>query len=379
MGSAGVPKYPLHLKTDVSLDSWKKDALHVLQHVKPDWDSCLVCFKEFNAGITNKVVGMYLPERKDDMVLLRIYGKGTESFIDRDAEKDNITLLHEAGCAPSYYASFKNGLAYAYVPGLTTDVHTVRSPEVMPMICDMLAKIHCISLPYNGMPQSCLWKRFNVLLDLYPDSFKEPERQEIFLREVAPKGKLVAEMEDLQSKLGSSTSPIVFCHNDLLLGNIIYSKKSSSVTFIDYEYGGLNYQAFDIGNHFCEYAGVEDVDYSRYPDRDLQLKWLRLYLMAFKNYSGQDEKFAEEEVESLYVQVNQFSLAANLFWGIWAIIQAHHSLLDFDFLRWLLVEALIFVRKKCYFFQYGILRMNEYFQRKEMFLKLQPKDPITYS
>jgi len=27
------------------------------------------------------------------------------------------------------------------------------------------------------------------------------------------------------------------------------------VSFIDFEYVGYNYQAFDIANHFCEYAG----------------------------------------------------------------------------------------------------------------------------
>lgn len=29
------------------------------------------------------------------------------------------------------------------------------------------------------------------------------------------------------------------------------------VRFIDYEYAGYNYQAFDIGNHFNEFAGRE--------------------------------------------------------------------------------------------------------------------------
>ncbi len=29
-----------------------------------------------------------------------------------------------------------------------------------------------------------------------------------------------------------------------------------SITFIDLEYGGPNYLAFDIGNHFCEFAGT---------------------------------------------------------------------------------------------------------------------------
>lgn len=50
-------------------------------------------------------------------------------------------------------------------------------------------------------------------------------------------------------------SPVVFCHNDLLLGNVIYTENLKKVTFIDYEYADYNYQAFDIGNHFAEFAG----------------------------------------------------------------------------------------------------------------------------
>lgn len=31
---------------------------------------------------------------------------------------------------------------------------------------------------------------------------------------------------------------------------------SGHVRFIDYEYSSYNYQAFDIGNHFNEFAGL---------------------------------------------------------------------------------------------------------------------------
>lgn len=30
---------------------------------------------------------------------------------------------------------------------------------------------------------------------------------------------------------------------------------SDAINFIDYEYADYNFQAFDIGDHFCEYAG----------------------------------------------------------------------------------------------------------------------------
>ena len=40
---------------------------------------------------------------------------------------------------------------------------------------------------------------------------------------------------------------------------------------IDFEYAFYNYRAFDIANHFCEYAGFE-CDYSRWDD----VHWMQL-------------------------------------------------------------------------------------------------------
>ena len=46
---------------------------------------------------------------------------------------------------------------------------------------------------------------------------------------------------------------LVFCHNDLLCGNILKGSPAGpdSITLIDYEYAGYNPAAFDIANHFC--------------------------------------------------------------------------------------------------------------------------------
>lgn len=66
---------------------------------------------------------------------------------------------------------------------------------------------------------------------------------------------LKKEYQMLKSTLSKVNSPIVFAHNDLLLGNILYNQKQESVVFIDYEYTAFNYQAFDIVNHFTEFAG----------------------------------------------------------------------------------------------------------------------------
>ena len=55
---------------------------------------------------------------------------------------------------------------------------------------------------------------------------------------------------------------------------------------IDFEYAGPNHIAYDIGNHFCEFAGIENVDYSQYPDEDLQKQWLRNYLEEAASLKG---------------------------------------------------------------------------------------------
>lgn len=108
------------------------------------------------------------------------------------------------------------------------------------------------------------------------------------------------------------------------------------IHFIDFEYGGNNYRGFDIGNHFCEYAGFE-CDYSRYPSKDRQIRWLRKYLTS---YHGSEPKPCE--LEDVYLEVNVFALCAHYFWGLWALVQAYVSDIDFDYLG------------------YAILRFNQY-------------------
>ena len=63
---------------------------------------------------------------------------------------------------------------------------------------------------------------------------------------------MVREIKDLQRRLESLNSPIVFCHNDLNAGNMLVDGKGN-ISIIDYEYGSYNYRGFDLGNFFCEW------------------------------------------------------------------------------------------------------------------------------
>lgn len=166
------------------------------------------------------------------------------------------------------------------------------------------------------------------------------------------KVKLREEMSMIKSALGNLSSPVVFCHNDLLLGNVVLEEQSDRITFIDWEYAAPNYQAFDIGNHFCEWAGVNPVEYTHYPDKVQQLAWLSVYVRQFHECGPLEQSVPLEQLENMYVIVNKFGLLSHLLWGLWGLVQAQHSTIDFDFLG------------------FAAARLDRYFHTRDEFLAL---------
>ncbi|XP_013097744.2 ethanolamine kinase [Stomoxys calcitrans] len=291
--------------------------------------------------------------KSNDVILVRVYGNKTDLLIDRKAETRNIMLLHRYGFAPTLYATFKNGLVYDFVPGVTLNTESVHLPEVWALVAQRMADMHRLVKPdwsrnADAKPVAMLWKKSQSFFDLVPERFSDADKHKRLEGVFLPIKRMRDEFAELYKRLEALDSPVVFAHNDLLLGNVIYTESRKTVTFIDYEYADYNFQAFDIGNHFTEFAGVDTVDYTRYPSRDFQLKWLRVYLQSYL----QKNDVCDAEVERLFVQVNQFALAAHFFWTIWSLIQAEHSTIDFDYVG------------------YAFLRYNEYKARKQEFLLL---------
>ncbi|OCT87982.1 ethanolamine kinase 1 isoform X4 [Xenopus laevis] len=342
---SGCPHVP---KIDFTvIDSGYRDgALRLLQQLRPKWKPEHVTTQLFTDGITNKLIGCYMGDTMEDVVLVRIYGNKTELLVDREEELKSFRVLQSHGCAPQLYCTFNNGLCYEFMQGEALDPQHVCNPTIFRLIARRLAKIHAIHAHNGWIPKSNLWVKMRKYFSLIPTEFEMEAVNGRFKREVPSPRVLEDEMSWMKEVLSNLQSPVVLCHNDLLCKNIIYNEKRGDVQFIDYEYSGYNYQAYDIGNHFNEFAGVSEVDYSLYPSRELQFQWLGAYLEAYKEHKGLNSDVTEKEVEVLYVQVNQFALASHFFWGLWALIQAKYSKIDFDFLG------------------YAIVRLNQYFKMK---------------
>ncbi|XP_034540746.1 ethanolamine kinase 1 [Notolabrus celidotus] len=333
--------------------------LDLLSRLRPHWKAEDVQMKTFTEGITNQLIGCFVGSLQEPgCVLVRLYGRMTELYVNRDREVEMFQVLHAHGCGPQIYCSFQNGICYEFVRGKVLDDELLRQPSIYRLIAAEMGRIHSIQ-PKCGRPvEPLLWTKMSHFLTLVQSSLNgSPAEQPgstspAAEREVPSFETLSAEMESLKRHLSQIDSPTVLCHNDLLTKNIIYNHKEGTVKFIDYEYADYNYQAFDIGNHFNEFAGVNDVNYSLYPSRELQTDWLTAYLESYKHSSGHEVTVTEAEVTQLYIQVCKFSLASNFFWGLWAILQSRFSSIDFDFQR------------------YAMARLNYYFEKKEEFFGL---------
>lgn len=107
---------------------------------------------------------------------------------------------------------------------------------------------------------------------------------------------------------------------------MLYDEKNNALRFVDFEYGSYNYRGFDLANHFCECCGFE-CEWENFPTAEEQKRFGRAYLTAADGKTPTDE-----QVEALYTEVQPYIAASHFFWGIWALVQAKFSVVDFDYL-----------------------------------------------
>ncbi|RKP26588.1 choline/ethanolamine kinase [Syncephalis pseudoplumigaleata] len=318
-----------------------EDAVAIVQTVFADWTADDLKLVQCKDGITNKLVRCtHVPSQTN--VLIRAYGRRSEVIIDRKQEITNIVCLAKLDLSPPLYGRFNNGLVYGFIPGQMLLPEQLTDPHMGRCIARKLARWHQVRIP--GSVEAKLFPTLWRWMDEVPSEYNNAQTQATYLEKInLPE--LKAELKQLQARLEQLDAPVVFAHNDLLAGNLIYNEEKDEVSFIDYEYGCYNYRGFDIGNHFNEYAGFECA-YERYPTKEAQLPWLRQYL------TSAGATVTDATLETLYREVNQFALASHFYWGLWALVQAELSNIDFDYIS------------------YAVLRFNEYYRRRDEFLAI---------
>ncbi|XP_042320231.1 ethanolamine kinase 2 [Sceloporus undulatus] len=291
-------------------------ALQLIRKLRPQWEAERVKTKVFTEGITNKLMACFTDENMRDAVLVRVYGRKTELIVDRANELRNFQVLQDHGCAPNLYCTFENGYCYEFMPGKALGPEDIRQPNIFRLVAQEMAKMHRIHT--NGsLPKPCLWHRLYKYFNLVKTEF---------------------------ARTTSNPRGLVLTH-------------SQAVAYMVHPISCFLHHQFIL-------SGLNEVDYSLYPSKEVQMQWLRYYLQAYKKLGqenqeegsksrGESRAVPEEELESLYVQVNQFALASHFLWACWGLIQAQFSTIDFNFAR------------------YADIRFKQYFKTKPVVTSLK--------
>ncbi len=303
-----------------------------------------------------------------ESVLVRIFGG--HGMINRDVETSTYAALAQQGIALQYYGRFGNGRLEEWCPRAHhLKVRELSIPKFSLGIARATGRLHSqfvvppdLKEYHNAHASPTLWTQLDSWLDqALTSSFQTDTDTEraatlplaLLKDELLWLKQDVCKITTTTSTTTSTTttsSKVAFCHNDLLAANILRCQPldggAETIQLIDFEYGGMNYAAYDIANHFNEFAGgtnAEDnatPDYSLFPSPSIQYDFCQAYLEA----CGDNDT----DIQDLLMEIKGFVLANHLVWGLWAINQAATEGCEgFDYM------------------QYGSCRIQRYFLEKE--------------
>ncbi|KAM4847572.1 choline kinase alpha isoform X3 [Urocitellus parryii] len=304
-------------------------------------------------GLSNMLFQCSLPDTMATVgdeprkVLLRLYGAilqmGAEAMV---LESVMFAILAERSLGPKLYGIFPQGRLEQFIPSRRLDTEELSLPDISAEIAEKMATFHGMKMPFNKEPKwlfGTMEKYLNQVLRIKFTGESRIKQLHKFLNYNLP-----LELENLRSLLESTPSPVVFCHNDCQEGNVLLlegreNSEKQKLMLIDFEYSSYNYRGFDIGNHFCEW--MYDYSYEKYPfftanilkypTRKQQLHFISSYLTTFQNdfenLSSEEKSAIEEDV---LLEVNRFALASHFFWGLWSIVQAKISAIEFGYMEY---------------------------------------------
>ncbi|BCR86256.1 putative ethanolamine kinase [Aspergillus chevalieri] len=354
-------------------------ALRLVLTLNPDWEGPgnNIELVRFTDGITNTLLKIinrkpeWTEEQIDhEAVLMRAYGNCTELIIDREREMKSHALLASRGLAPALLARFQNGLLYRFLRGTPANHLELAQPPIWRGVARRLGQWHAV-LPIQGKPAFPATKELPIVknpVEIESEISEKPDTNGPLIQprhpgpnlwtvlqkwilvlptateeQQARRQRLQAELERVVKEFddgkGIGEDGLVFAHCDLLCANVIATEESiesgpdeevRKVHFIDYEYANPSPAAFDLANHFAEWAGY-DCDYSMVPTRFVRRQFLSQYIQSYRYHREIPDSAHEEMVDRLYEDVDRFRGIPGLYWGVWALIQAQISQIDFDY------------------------------------------------
>ncbi|WP_297208436.1 sugar phosphate nucleotidyltransferase [uncultured Brachyspira sp.] len=223
------------------------------------------------AGLTNYNYKIrFLGEDK----VIRIPGIGTESFVDRPAEKKVTSIVPSTICPKTVFFDWDVKIT-DYLEGYHSITDEDLNTNFFKLFVIRLKELH------------------NIKLEDYKDFKPMSMHSEINKYESIANKKIVTDTQrDFVLSIADEieNDEQVLCHRDLLYGNIMYN--GEDVKLIDFEYSGFSSKYWDLANFICE-SNMNDEQRSDF----------------ISLYDGADEK-----------RVRKAQILVNYIWGYWYIV-----------------------------------------------------------
>ena len=267
----------------------------------PDWDGLDVKVETLGGGITNHNYVLTVTGRPDlpwgGKYVMRIPGRGSDLFIDREVEHKNALAAAQAGVSPPVLHSLEPEMC-TVVPFI--DAQTMHPedlaghPDRLEKVVDAIRQYHDKATFVNEVHNFDIIRKY---MEMARD-VDAPLPEDI--------GWMLQLADDIEQAMKRDEPASVACHCDLLSENFML-EKSGKMWVIDWEYGGQSDPYFDLGDFCVEHPLSEEEE-----------------RFIITRYCGAFDEVA-------YARMMLHKIVADLWWSIWAMIQVRQSKLDFDF------------------------------------------------
>ncbi len=267
----------------------------------PGWTPDTVTAEILDGGVTNS---NWMVTHEGKQHFLKLYGAGTESFINRGVSIDAARQAHKMGIGPNvlHYDPENGTEVVEFLSGYraSTNADFARK-DFLGSVIDLYAAFHS-----------------GDALGETKDVFAMTEEHIEQARELGAQFPtdfdwLMKQYHKAKSAFFASGLDLVPCHNDPMPGNFMVRMNGDQIDdmkLIDYEYASNNERAYEIGVFLAEV----------FTDEKTSLEMI--------------ERYYGEVRPEIVARVTVARAVADMKWGSWAVQQRQLSDWDFDYQKY---------------------------------------------
>lgn len=289
--------------------------------LRPEWVQKPVKIRNFReilgefSGLSNE---NFLVEDDGKLYKVRIPGRNTDFFSDRDGEVNDLRTLESTdliwghgesnpvGVIPGVidYKKDSKIAIFAYIPGVSAKKEDFKRSEIRERFFKTVKRLNECGVE--------LYRKYNIFneLDKYMNRIRTYGDE--IIRDY-PMQKILRFIETTKNEVRKVPLPPVPCHNDFVCDNVIL--RDNSAALIDWEYGGMADPRHEIADFL-----VEQAEPSHSPCPMSEQEEDHILEIVFGKEKDRHKRI-----------VDCYKFTSNLQWALWSVIQFHMSAIKFDF------------------------------------------------